>query len=409
MPVFNKIFKAGVIMAFFAFLFFFAAGCWNRVEINERSFILGVTFDKPKFLEKEDSSFLSPKGSIPRYAMTVEIPIIRNVLGGGGQGGGGGDSGGGGGMRQAGNNFVVTSTGNTVWDIERALTKRLGRENFYGHMRVIILGENVAKEGIKEIFDFFIRRREIHGRIKVAVAQGEAKKILMVKPFEENFTTLYLERLFSERQRSGAKTEGDFLKIYTSLINSGNAVFPRVRAASTEQVVVGGAAVIKDWKFAGWLSELETSGVNIVNNQLMGESVTVVDPQTERGFIVVRIEHIETKRKVEVKNNKPIIFLNMIGDGTIVEKTSSNITDNESFLDQVERRVELELQRRAIHAFDKLQRKYKADIFNFGQMVAQKHPKYWKKVEKKWDEDYFSKARITVSADVRVRGMETIR
>lgn len=71
MPVFNKIFKAGVIMAFFAFLFFFAAGCWNRVEINERSFILGVAFDKPKLLEKEDSSFLSPKGSIPRYAMTV--------------------------------------------------------------------------------------------------------------------------------------------------------------------------------------------------------------------------------------------------------------------------------------------------------------------------------------------------
>ncbi|NLO89250.1 MAG: Ger(x)C family spore germination protein, partial [Clostridia bacterium] len=369
---------------------------------------LGVAFDKPALSEKGKAEI--PKEQIPRYAMSLEIPIIRNLQGVGGGGGGGGDgAGGGGGGQQRGNSFIITSTGNEVWGIERTLSKRLGRENFYGHMKVIVIGEDLAREGIREILDFFVRRREIHGRISLVIAREKAKKVLEVTPLEENFSSLYLERLLSEAQRSQVKIEGDFLKAYTSLISSGNAVLPRVRASSNTQIIVGGAAVIKDWKLAGWLSELETSGVNIVNDEVMGGSITVVDPQREEGLIVVRIVNLGTQRAVEIKGNKPVFTLNIFAEGGIVEKSSINILFNKSLLDQVERRAELEIQRRAFAAIDKLQREYKADIFGFDQMVAKKFPRYWNKIKKEWDGKYFAEAEVIINVDVKVRRMGTVR
>jgi len=404
----NKPKSALILAVFTAVLLFIIPGCWNRVEINERSFILGVAFDKPKPPEKEKAGI--SKDQIPKYAMSVEIPIIRNLQGvGGGGGGGGGGAGGGGGGQQGGNSFIITSTGNDVWDIERALSKRLGRENFYGHMKVIVIEENLAREGIREILDFFIRRREIHGRISLVIARGKAKKVLQVRPLEENFASLYLERLLGEVRRSGAKVEGDFLKAYTSLIGTGNAVLPRVRASSNTQIAVGGAAVIKNWKLTGWLSEFETSGVNIVNDEVMGGNVTIVDPQRDKGFIVVRLVHMKTKRKVEIKRNKPVFTLDIFAEGDIVEKSSSNNLFNKSLLDRVERRVELEIQRRAINAVDKLQGEYKVDIFGFNQMLAKKFPRYWNRAEKEWDEKYFPEAEVIVNVDVKVRRMGTVR
>ncbi len=75
----------------------------------------------------------------------------------------------------------------------------------------------------------------------------------------------------------------------------------------------------------------------------------------------------------------------------------------------MERRIELEIQRRAIHAVDKLQREFKADIFGFNEMAAKKFPQYWSRVEKEWDEKYFPKLEIMVEVDAKVRRMGTTR
>ena len=45
------------------------------------------------------------------------------------------------------------------------------------------------------MMDFFTRRREIQQNIKLAIANGEARKVLEVEPPEEDLAAFYLLQL----------------------------------------------------------------------------------------------------------------------------------------------------------------------------------------------------------------------
>lgn len=83
--------------------------------------------------------------------------------------------------------WVLTSTGDTIFDIERSLAIREGRQDFYGHLKIIIISEEVAREGIEPVIDFFSRRREVQQNIQLAIANGEAREVLSVVPVADRF------------------------------------------------------------------------------------------------------------------------------------------------------------------------------------------------------------------------------
>jgi len=409
-------------------------GCANRVEINNRSLVLGVAIDKPHTPEGENKSdnqqtgeqqknqqqnqqgnpsesqgqkseeFLRheppPADQIPRYAMTIETPVIKQLAAGSESGGGG----------QGGNNkWVITSTGNTIWDIERNLSIRLGRQDFFGHLKAIIISEEVAKEGIHPILDFFTRRREVQQNIKLAISNGEARKVLNVVPLEENFASFYVDSMLESLYRSGAKINTDMLEIRRSLADSGNAVLPRVRASSPTEIEAGGAAVIKDWRFVGWLSELETSGYNVATGKVVGGAITVVDPKDKTGLVTLLLRGIEQKRRVELSGDTLYFTIETFSEWDIVEKGTSTLLWDQKYLNRIEELAELEWQRRALNIVDKMQREFKVDIFDFGGMVARKYPDYWEKVKDDWDEKFFSEVKVDFKVTAEIRRTESKR
>lgn len=418
---------------FFIFLIFVLlglTGCGNRVEINDRSIVLGVAIDKPLSPQEENSSgeqgspqqeteqgetpetqkqksggFLRikppPPDQVPRYAMTVETPVIKQLGGTGEEGGGGG--------QKAGNKWVITSTGNTIWDIERALSIRIGRQNFFGHLKVIAISEEVAREGIEPVLDFFTRRREVQQNIKLAIVNGEARKVLQVTPLEENFASFYLDSMLEALFRTSAKINTNLLEIRRSLADTGNAVLPRIRASSPTEIIAGGAAVIKDWKFIGWLSEYETSGFNVVQARSLGGSVPIVDPKNKSGLLNTLFRSAKGVRSVKIVNGKPVYKIKIVSEWDIVEKQTSTLLWDTKYLKQVENLIALECQRRSLNVIDKMQREYKADVFEFGTMLARKYPDYWENVKDEWDKRYFPEAKISVEVSAKIRRTESKR
>ena len=423
------------LILIFAAVIFFSAGCANRVEIDDRSIVLGVAIDKPAAPKEEEQGreqqggtqtgnqqnqgagsgpdsqekqeseeFLRPapppKDQTPRYAMTIETPIIKAFAGGGGDGGGGS----GGGPKK----LVLSATGDTFWDIERSLSIRIGRQDFYGHLKVLIISEEVAREGILPVMDFFTRRREIQQNIKLAIANGEARKVLEVEPPEEDFAAFYLDLMLQSLYRTAVKINTNMLEIRRDLADSGgNAVLPRVRASSPTEIVAAGAAVVKDWKFVGWLSEVETSGYNSVRGNITGGSINIVDPKDPGGFLTVLLRGAQVKRSVELVEGKPIFTIEGTSEWDIVEQGTGTMLWDRDYLEQVEHRIEMEFQRRCIHIVDKMQREFKVDVFGFGNMLAQKYPDYWKTVKNQWDEQHFPEAEVNVKITADIRRTET--
>jgi spore germination protein KC len=404
-----------------------SGGCGNRVEINERNLVLAAAIDKPLAPEKKNESDTQqgkmsggqggasgqgqtskgykripppPKDQTPRYTMSIEAPVVRNL--GGGTGGGGG---GGGGKSNV--HWILAATGNTMWDIERALSIRAGRQDFYGHMKVIVIGEEVAREDLHPVLDFFVRRREIQQRINIVIANGQGRQILNITPVEENFVAFYLDRMLGALFRTGAKINTDLLEVRRSLQESGNAVLPRIRASSPTEVVAGGAAVVKDWKLAGWLSELETSGYNIVQGRLIGGSITVVDPKSKSGLMTMIVRSSKAEKSVEFVNHNPVFTVNITSDWDVVEKGSTTSLWDQNTLKMIQNRLQKEVQRRALNVVDKMQREFKADIFGFGGMLNHKYPDYWRTVKQDWDERYFPNVKVNVKASVKIRRTES--
>ena len=62
-----------------------------------------------------------------------------------------------------------------------------------------------------------------------------------------------------------------------------------------------------------------------------------------------------------------------------------------------------------INEANKLGKKYKTDVFSFGDHIRISHPKNWKKVQDHWNDDILPTAeiKINVDASLRLTGLKT--
>ena len=393
-----------IVLTVITFMLIMGTGCWDRLEIDDRALVLGVGIDKPEHQKKESGSETKeiPKGGLPKYSMSLCIPVFTNSS----DSGGGEEEGGGG---QQPDRWILTSTGNTIQEIVRIYANRSSRMIVVGHMKVLVIGEQVAREGIADILDYFTRDVDAHGRIMVVIANGKAKEILDITPYEEDYSPDYIEKLLQEGKGGASKIEGDMVSLLKSLTSSGNAVLPRVRAGSKSDAVVGGSALIKDYKMVGWLGEWETSGVNTIRDKVEGGSLSIVAPGTKEELMSIRLNNVKVKRDVTIKAGQPIFKIRIFSEGEVVEKPQSVGVLSSELLKEIERRVILEMQHRSIATVTKLQREFKADVLEFGDLLSKKHPQYWAQVEKDWDEKYFPKAEVLVESDAKIRRVDVTR
>jgi spore germination protein KC len=55
---------------------------------------------------------------------------------------------------------IYAESGKDLFQIKRKITQQSPRKMYHSHLRTVVLGEEIAKEGIKDILDFFVRGHE---------------------------------------------------------------------------------------------------------------------------------------------------------------------------------------------------------------------------------------------------------
>jgi spore germination protein KC len=119
-------------------------GCWDRLEIEERAVVLGISVDVagPSADKEEDEiSYLAGSYSAPHNEMirvAVQIALPGKIPLGPGESGGGK-----GGARQT--VWVIDVVGNTIDDALMNLQQQISGRLFFGHLRVIVVSEELAK------------------------------------------------------------------------------------------------------------------------------------------------------------------------------------------------------------------------------------------------------------------------
>lgn len=399
-PVVRKVLLFTLMLLFMVLV----SGCWSRKEIDQSTFISALAIDQAD----DDPQLLE---------VTVEFIIPKALVLGGQSGGGGGGAGD--------KYWLVSVKGVSVSDAFSKIEPLVPYHFFLGHLTTIIIGEKVAREGIKEILDTFDRMFILRRGIWITISPDRAKNILHTRSGLKDAPSLAIEDLFSLQNITSVSYPSSLNRVLIALSSrSTNPVIARVSSElNKEEVQMGqgqdsdklnkgdikleGTAIFKHDKFVDWLDGLETRGVLWVQDKVRSGMMTISNPKGNHKPVTFEIRTAKTKLHTGMLDGKLFVDINIYlrlilneqtGNADILsrglEYESENIQGfNAGIADKVKQEI--------LSAVSKAQQ-YQTDIFGIGERFYVEHPQKFKKLQDNWP-DIFAKAEFNVEVEPHIR------
>lgn len=388
------------------FILLSLTGCWDRVEIEERGFVVGLAIDTT-----EENSGESPEGvRKENYRLTYQFVVPSSFQGNGTSGQADGGSSGG-------NPYLnVTSEGKTIFQITRQLSTRLSRSPFLQHVKIIVLSEQLARQGyLYDALDLFVRDHEMRRAAKVMVTDGEARDALNIDPKIEPIPIMFLEAITQNTVKTARMLPPTNLgEVHENLLMGTSFVVPRL-VVKDKQADISGAAVFDahDQRMLGTLDEKETIALNFIHSDVTG---AVIEFLVKNQYFAVEIK--DAKNKITVNNldkNRMKFSLEINSDGNVGESYGNLDLLDRKALREIENNAKNEIERLITHVIEKLQQEFNADVIGLGEHLKQEHYRKWESVKDNWEkgENYFSKAEVEVKVNFKLReigsSIETVK
>ncbi|KAB3540957.1 Ger(x)C family spore germination protein [Alkaliphilus pronyensis] len=364
-------------------------GCWDSIEIDDRTFImaLGIDVYKPTEEEKniEDEKKYLPQHTRPPVSLTY---VASKPISAGGE------------VEIA--NITMSSVSHSSFTAKRQMISRSDNELFLGHLKAVVLGDELVKNPMlfRETMDRIEKDPLISRRISMAVADGTAKEALEIETELEKNIGKFISSLFIRQERSNRAPVADAGDILTTLHKNGNVLIPRL-VYSDKEIKIGGAAVIKDYKMEGWIGEMESLAYMIITNNLM---TTALNHNMDDLIIPYTLTEIKTNIEAEKEGDNIKVVLSVIGEGDIdglYFNPEEDVLDP-SFVKKVQDGICKDIQKLIIEAIKVFQKDYQIDIFQFGDYFRKYKPDVWRDIEKDWEE-IFTELEVVVETDIFMR------
>jgi spore germination protein KC len=341
-------------------------GCWDRAEVNDLALILAAGMDKGK------------KNNIELSAL-IYIPRPQQSGQGSGMSGGSSSS----------QSFVRSAEGKTIAEAMTRLQEALTREVFWGQSEVLLIGDELAKEGISDQIDFWMRHSKPRIRADVFVSKGKAKTVLKATPELERDASKQLRKLV--KTHIGVQvTVKDLSQMLSGESNA--AVLPWVENLSPSKMdkkkaipIINGAAIFKEGKMVGRLSNKETRGILWPRNEIKSGVITI-SFKNETGYISLNLLRSHNKLIPSIKNGKWSMRIKTNADLEVIQNTTNLNLFDPNVIKKAEKKVEYEIERRERLTFTEVQKELNADIFGFADEFERRYPQTWKQKKDQWNE-----------------------
>jgi spore germination protein KC len=380
-------------------------GCWDRLEIEERAVVLGISVDvaSPSADKEEDEiSYLAGSYSAPHNEMirvAVQIALPGKIPLGPGESGGGK-----GGARQT--VWVIDVVGYTIDDALMNLQQQISGRLFFGHLRVIVVSEELARKGLQNLNDFFRRDPEVRRMAWLMISDGNAEKLMRAAPELERVPALYLLATLDNAVRSGKFPTNYVGMFWSNSVKKGQeAYLPYVGLEKEQNIELMGLAYFKNEEMVGTTKPLEIA----TYMQIKG-----LNPGGYRGFVkmdgtsnIVTIYSTSRKSKldVQIRNNHLYFTVSIFTEINMEEKINEQFTVNNSqILKEIEQAHKASTKKACEVLVEEMQQK-KTDIFGFGEYVRAKKPSYWNreiKTKERWQQ-MFHDINVEIKVDSKIR------
>lgn len=371
----KRVFK---ILGIYILILLILSGCWSRRELEKLNLVIGSGLDK------------GPDNNI---LFTVQIVKPGALKAPGGQGGGGDKP-----------FWNITVPGLTAFDTFRNTTLESNQKVYYQHNRVLILGEEFARDGVRKHLDLFFRDHDIRWTIRVLVSKNKASEILAVETETTSLPGFFIDELVQAQGNRSQTPDVDLKQILLGLMSNGiHPVAPIIKIegeGKEKKLIISKTAVFRDDKMVGELNEKESRGLLWIINQIKSGVINVRYP-TWDGFTTLEIlrassQIIPVIREGEIQIDAKIKVESNIGS----QMYSTDVTKEKTW--ETLNKLQIEHVTQEAESAIKKAKELKSDIFGFGSAIHREFPQQWKEMKKDWDELFpYLVVNVEVESELR--------
>lgn len=384
-----------------------AGGCWEAREIENAAFVMQLGIDR------------HPNGDVILSAQ-VAVPEFAQQPGLNGENGGGAPF------------YVATASGPTIHRAFIEQGAQHTRRGLRAHATGIVIGEELAREGLLPFTDFVVRDRQIRYTARMYVADGEARTLLSIVPAQNPKAWEYLQGLSDQAANRGHAPRMRVHEFNLAFARPGeDLILPRLAVVPVQieplplppvpsddsghpqdtvpmayTLEARGAAIFRADRMVGWLSSDEVLGVLWVRGLGLRNTVVAVEIDDEYGRYHVSLEPFE--RTVRIKpqfgddHHLERLIVEISVDVNLIEVTTVVPTFTSEWLASLASPLALEIQSQVEESI-RVAKSYEADVFGFGEAVRRSLPqRAWDDLAPRWQEE-FVRAPIEVRVEANVR------
>lgn len=367
---------------------FILTGCWNYRELNDLAIATGIAIDK-----SEDGFEVSVLIANARKAQVSTKE---------------GES----------QTSVYSENGKTITEALRNINLKFPKEIYIGHLSVIVINEEIAKEGLYPILDYFLREPESSKRFYSIIARDcKAKEVISILSPLESFPSqnLYFN-IKNSPNSQGVSPSVTFSKFIKNILKPGTEPFlPTViiegdsekatdsddlqKSVPSANLKLDTMAIFKDDKLIGYADEDESRGIDLINEKVEN---TTSSFKYNNHYISISLSEIKVKKSIDIIDDEIIAYITLESIASIKEIDGDENLNDKEVINDIEKKSEEAIKNIIERGLDCALKKYKSDIFGFGNLIYKKDPKYFEKIKYDWD-DKLNDLKTVVNVNLKLQ------
>ncbi len=261
----------------------FISGCSDYTELNNLAIISGISIDYDNDNNKYKVAF-----EVLNVKSTDEEVTTKEKT------------------------YIAKGSGKSITDAFYNTSKELAKSPYTHHLKVIIIGEEVAKDKLKDITDFLLRDNSIRNIFYLVVANGDKAVDILSSNNKNNpvVSNAIKELIDNKDYVNNIASSSTFEQFLESILDKSKDGFLTSIKLDNKLIKFGPLAIFDEFKMVDYLTEDESSIINIINGDAKENYFKVTCPDDEDNYIILAT-FSKTKSDIKVDNKEAKINLNL--------------------------------------------------------------------------------------------------
>ncbi len=360
------------------------AGCWDRHEIDHLAFVLAWGVDQPR------------SGDELQITGVVARPAVLAGMERGGLMGGGGEK----------PYYLVKNRSKALNLALAGIVDFTPNQVDLFQVSAIILGEDYARNGVRQMVDFTLRSQEGRPTTYLFVTKGKAADFLAkASPKLKSSPAQALSGLMEATEGPFTAFPVQAYQFAKALLTEGKdpvvpvveirgkaapenqeGVGPTGNSTDAQEIRITGLAVFRKDRLQGTLEGAQARGVLWGLGKKL-RRFTIESPR--QGETTISNITLKKRLAADVRDPQHLrLTLAVTAKGTVADWPRLKDRFDRQLKEELEKAMAAKIEREIRDSLKKVQKEWRSDVFGFGENLSRHHPQVWRRLKDNWPQVY---------------------